>query len=106
MRYGIPADVVDDLARDVVVIANVSRTIIADAAQRYMTRVIEITAPPDVLAARLAARGRETAADSVARLARNVPLPTSGEAITIMNDGPLAESVERFVTALRHCLPG
>jgi phosphonate metabolism protein PhnN/1,5-bisphosphokinase (PRPP-forming) len=106
LRYGIPAEVVDDIACDVVVIANVSRTMITDAARRFTTRVIEITAPPDVLAARLTTRGRETAPDSVARLARNIALPTSVGAITIVNDGPLAESVERFVAALRDCLSG
>ncbi len=48
------------------VIANVSRAVIEDALERVMrVRVIEITAPPELLAQRLAARGRESA-DSIA----------------------------------------
>src|ERR1700733_8682480 len=75
LRYGIPADVADDVASGVVVVANVSRAVIAEAAARFPVRVIEVTAPPRILAERLAVRGRETEADIAARLARTVPLP-------------------------------
>ena len=98
LRYGIPADIADDLAAGRLVIANVSRGIIADAAARFDARVVEVTAPPDVLAARLAARGRETAADVAARLARSVPM--TGGAIQVMNDGSVEEGVARFVAAV------
>ena len=67
LRYGIPADAIKAGA---VAVANVSRTVIADAARRFPVRVIEVTAPPDILAARLASRGREDAADVATRLAR------------------------------------
>src|SRR5579863_6477078 len=60
LRYGIPADALSD---NRVAVANVSRTVIAEAVQRFAARVIEITASPAVLAARLGARGREDAAD-------------------------------------------
>ena len=98
LRYGIPADIVDDLAAGRLVIANVSRGVIAEAVARFGARVVEVTAPPEVLAARLAARGRETAADVAARLARSVPLAEG--AIQVMNDGSVEEGVARFVAAV------
>jgi phosphonate metabolism protein PhnN/1,5-bisphosphokinase (PRPP-forming) len=100
LRYGIPADVADDLARGMTVVANVSRGVIAEAAQRFPVRVIEVTASPDVLAARLAARGRETAADVAARLARSVALPDGVAVATVVNDGTMQQGIERFLRAL------
>ncbi len=100
LRYGIPADIGDDLASGVVVVANVSRAVIADAATRYPVRVIEVTAPPQLLAERLAARGRETAADIAARLARTVPLPDDVVAETVSNDTTPEAGAQRFLAAL------
>src|ERR1700722_14225051 len=68
LHYGIPADIAADLDAGRVVVANVSRGVIAEAARWFPVRVIEISAPPQVLAARLAARGRESASDVAARL--------------------------------------
>jgi ribose 1,5-bisphosphokinase len=100
LRYGIPLDVIDDLARGIVVVANVSRTVIAQAAEKFPVRVIEVTAPPAVLAQRLAARGRETAADVAQRLARDVPIPSHIGKDTIVNDSTPAAAAHRFVAAL------
>jgi len=100
LRYGIPADITTDIAAKRIVVANVSRGIIAEAAKSFPVRVIEITAPPDILAARLATRGRETAADVAARLARNVPLPDGIVRETIMNDTTVEAGVARFLAAL------
>lgn len=103
LRYGIPADVADDLARGVVVVANVSRSVIAEAASRFPVRVIEVTAPADVLAARLAARGRETAADVAGRLARRVAMPEGIEVATVMNDATPEVGAKRFLERLVQC---
>ena len=65
--------------------------------------MIEITAPGEVLRARLLARGRETERQVDARLARAVPLDVPGSTrlhVRIDNSGPLAGSVDRFVDAL------
>jgi phosphonate metabolism protein PhnN/1,5-bisphosphokinase (PRPP-forming) len=101
LRYGIPADIAEDLARGATVVANVSRGVIAEAATRFPTRVIEVTAPPAMLAARLGARGREDAADVARRLAREVALPEGVPVTRVVNDASLAEGVTRFVAALR-----
>ena len=100
LSYGIPATVIDDVARGHVVVANVSRTVIAEAAQRLAARVIEVTAPVDVLAARLALRAREAGADVATRLSRHVALPDDVDVETVMNDGSLDEGVARFLAAL------
>ena len=99
MRYGIPAV---DIAP--VVVANVSRGVIATAAERYDTRVIEVTAPPALLAARLASRGRETIDDVARRLNREAAIPDGVMRETVWNDGSLAEGIERFVAALRRVI--
>jgi phosphonate metabolism protein PhnN/1,5-bisphosphokinase (PRPP-forming) len=97
--YGIPAEVIGSCE---VVVANVSRTVVAEAAAQFSVRVIEVTAPPEVLAARLAARGREDEADVAARLARPVSLPRHVPIETVMNDGSLNDGVARFLAALSH----
>jgi len=100
LRYGIPLDIVDDLARGTVVVANVSRGVIADAAATFPVQVIEVTAPTEILSKRLAARGRETAQDVAKRLARDVKIPSGTEVDTVMNDGTPQEAADRFVAAL------
>lgn len=97
LRYGIPADAI---AGGRVVVANVSRTVIAEAEQRFPVRVIAVTAPPEVLAARLASRGREAADDVAARLARSVAVPDHVPVEMVANDGSLEDGVARFVAAL------
>lgn len=97
LLYGIPAEVIGICE---VVVANVSRTVVAEAARRFAVRVIEVTAPPAVLAVRLAARGRENEADVAARLARPVTLPKHVTIETVCNDGSLSDGIARFVAAL------
>lgn len=100
LRYGITADIQTDLAAGRVVIANVSRGVIDAARRRCPVRVIEITAPSDILAKRLAARGRENAADIAERIARSVPVPPAPDVETVLNDTTLEAGIARFVTAL------
>jgi phosphonate metabolism protein PhnN/1,5-bisphosphokinase (PRPP-forming) len=100
LAYGISADIAADLASGVTVVASVSRAVIADAAARFPIRVVEITAPPAVLAARLAGRAREGAEDIARRLQRSVALPAGVEVVTVMNDGTVAEGAGRLLAAL------
>jgi ribose 1,5-bisphosphokinase len=104
LRYGISADIVVDLDAGRVVVANVSRGVIAEAVERFSVRVIEITAPPQVLAARLATRGRESAADVAVRLARSVAVPDWIPAETVMNDATVDAGVTRFLAALSRAI--
>jgi ribose 1,5-bisphosphokinase len=100
LSYGVPADVIDDIARGLVVVVNASRTVVAEAAKRFATRVIEVTAPAEVLAQRLASRGRESSTDMAERLTRSVTLPSHITVDTVMNDASLEEGVARFLAAL------
>jgi ribose 1,5-bisphosphokinase len=56
--------------------------------------VVHISAPPPVLARRLAERGRETPQAIAARLAREMDLALPANHIAIMNDGPLQKAAE------------
>lgn len=98
--YGIPSDAVQDLERGIIVVANVSRAVIGQAAERFPIRVIEVTAPPDILAQRLVGRGRETEEDVARRMARAVPMPERISVVTVVNDRTPAEAADLFITAL------
>lgn len=100
LHYGIPADIALDLAQGRVVIVNASRAVVAEAAERFPTTVIEITAPSDLLARRLAARGREDAVDVARRLARSIELPLPVERETVANDGTVEQGARRLLAAL------
>jgi ribose 1,5-bisphosphokinase len=100
LHYGIPADIATDIAAGRTVVANVSRGVIVEAVARFPVRVIEITAPPEILATRLATRGRETAADVAARLMRNVLIPDTIPVDTVLNDATVETGTARFLAAL------
>jgi phosphonate metabolism protein PhnN/1,5-bisphosphokinase (PRPP-forming) len=100
LGYGIPVDIRDDLAAGRVVVANASRAVIAEAAHRFRLRVLEITAPPALLAQRLGARGREAAHEITARLARSVALPDGIDVVTVVNDGTRAQGAARVLEML------
>ena len=100
LLYGIPRAIEPDLAAGRVVVANLSRGALGEAASRYPLRVLLITAPVELLAARLAARGREAAADVARRLRREAPLPDGLAVETVSNDGALEEGVARVLGVL------
>lgn len=101
LGYGIPAEVAGDLAAGRVVVANISRASIAEAAAKFPTLVLEITAPAEVLAARLSARGRETADDIAARLKREVALPEGVRVARVVNDRSAEEGAATVVNILK-----
>jgi ribose 1,5-bisphosphokinase len=100
LHYGLPVGTLDDLALGRAVVANVSRAVLAEAAARFPTVVIEITVSDWVRAARLRKRGREAAADVAARLTREVPLPQGLPVFTIVNDGTIAQGIAAIVDFL------
>ncbi len=105
LRYGLPASLRTALERGQNVIANGSRSVIAELAERVPRLVVvEVVAPPELLAARIAGRGREAGAAIDQRIARNVaPWPSSVKTVTVRNDGTIAVGVERFLAALESC---
>jgi ribose 1,5-bisphosphokinase len=86
--YGVPRQIDDDIRDGDTVVVNVSRTIIADARRRYRdVTVVSITAPADVLAARLAARGRASDGPIGERVQRAALQDTAVPDIVISNVG-------------------
>ncbi|RAI42749.1 phosphonate metabolism protein/1,5-bisphosphokinase (PRPP-forming) PhnN [Rhodoplanes roseus] len=102
LSYGVPARVVDELARGVHVVANGSRAVIADLLARVPDLVVvEVTAPLDILAARLAGRGRESADVIRTRLERTTPpVPAGVTVVRVANDATPPVGIERFIAAL------
>ena len=99
LRYGVPAAVEADLAAGRCVLANLSRGVLDAARARFAPfRAVLVTAPPTVLAERLAARGREDAEAIAARLARAGP--DDPDAIHVDNGGTLADGTAAFLAAL------
>lgn len=100
VRYGVPSDVELHLAAGRTVVVKVSRIVIADAVARFPVSVIEITAPADLLARRLAARGRGDAVDAARRLSRTTELPLPVEREIMVNDGTVEQGTKRLLAAL------
>jgi phosphonate metabolism protein PhnN/1,5-bisphosphokinase (PRPP-forming) len=102
LHYGIPASLLDDLGAGRTAAVNVSRAVIADTAERFSNMaILHVTAPVTVIAERLATRGRETAADIAARIAREPPhFEERIETITIINDTTLDAAARAFTSAL------
>jgi ribose 1,5-bisphosphokinase len=99
LRYGIPRVQVTGPGD---ILFNGSRAALPLAARVFPgLRVIVVTAPDAVLASRLADRGRETAGDITARLARaDFALPPGISAVTVVNDGTEQDGVARLLAAL------
>jgi ribose 1,5-bisphosphokinase len=104
LHYAVPATVDAYLQEGRDVLANLSRAVLIRAKDRFAQfEVINLTADRDVLAARLAARGRETAAQIAGRLDRaTAGLPDGITALHLDNSGPLDQTVQ---TALDHLYP-
>jgi ribose 1,5-bisphosphokinase len=103
LHYGIGIEIEAWMDRGFTVVVNGSREYLGEALARYpaMTAV-HIDAQPDVLAARLAARGRESLDEVRARLARRVPLavPQHVELAKIDNSGALEEAGDALLRVL------
>lgn len=107
LRYGIPL-AVDELVRSgKVAVANLSRDAVPELRRRFANVVVaEITAAPEVLARRLALRGRESADEIAARLGRIVAARHAAEDLHIIdNSGTLAAAGDRFVELVRASMP-
>ncbi|PLZ04185.1 phosphonate metabolism protein/1,5-bisphosphokinase (PRPP-forming) PhnN [Burkholderia sp. WAC0059] len=103
LRYGVGIEIDQWLVLGCAVVVNGSRAYVDSALARYprMT-VVHIDAAPHVLAARLAARGRETEEQVAARLARRAPfsLPEGVRFEAIDNSGRLDDAGQHFIDVL------
>jgi len=102
LSYGLPSTLLDALAAGQHVIANGSRAMVAQLSARVPNLVVvEIGAPPEILAQRLSQRGRESATDVAERLARKTePYPEGTQVLRVTNDQTPAIGMNRFLAAL------
>jgi ribose 1,5-bisphosphokinase len=99
LRYGIPASIDDDIRAGRTVLCNVSRTIVGAARRRYAAVTVAlVTAPTEVLAARLAARGRD--GDIAQRLARGDAFADLRTDCVIANTGTPADGAAALMAAV------
>ncbi len=101
-RYGLRRDLDDEIRAGRTAVANVSRAAIGDLRARYAnTVVVLVTAPPEVLAERLAGRARSSDGPVDARLNRVVDEAALAPDITISNTGPVSEGAAVLLAAIR-----
>lgn len=93
LRYGIPRA---ELGGEADRLINLSRAVLGEAQQVLPgLEIVLITAPRDVLRARLETRGREDAAEVERRLARaDQPMPEGVSYHSVDNSGALADTVQ------------
>lgn len=98
LHYGVPREIEARLAAGHAVVCNLSRAAIVDVRRLYRPNLIVlVTARPEILAARLAARGRDDGASRRERLERSAVAEVAFEPdVTIHNDGALDEAVARL----------
>ena len=105
LSYGLPAEISRRLEAGETVVANVSRAVLRNAAERFSRlHIIEITAPRHLLVARIAARGRESPEEIDLRLRRQATLdvPESAEAVhRIHNDRAIDDAAAAFIAILQ-----
>jgi ribose 1,5-bisphosphokinase len=102
LHYGIGNEVAHWLARGANVLVNGSRDAFHRASERFpMLRPVLITASPECIAQRLAARGRESESEIALRIARIAAYPVPQGSMVITNDGCLADAGTALLQAIR-----
>ena len=106
LSYGVPAGIDDELLAGRTVVVNVSRAIIDAARQRYpCLKVVCVTASPEILAARLQGRGRESQADIAQRLNRAASVEVSGPDVLFLDNSGLPEEAGEKLVGLLTSVP-
>jgi ribose 1,5-bisphosphokinase len=100
--YALSRAVNDELCAGRTVVANVSRTVVDAMRRAYVdVVVVSITAPPDILAERVAARARSSDGQIENRLRRIVDGVASAPDVTISNVGDVAHHARELVRIIR-----
>jgi len=96
--YALPRAIDDELRAGRTVVANVSRTVVEAMRRAYVdVVVVSITAPPEILAERLAARARSSDGQIENRLRRAVDSGAAAPDVTISNVGDVAHHAREFM---------
>jgi ribose 1,5-bisphosphokinase len=106
LKYALPASIDDDIGAGRTIVCNVSRGMVSALRLRYAQLVVVlVTAPADVLARRLAARGRTSDGDLAQRLGRGAPPAEFAPDHVIENVGDIADGAARLVAAITRARP-
>jgi ribose 1,5-bisphosphokinase len=101
-RYALSRTIDDDIRAGRTVVANVSRTVVGAMRRTYANAVVvSITAPPNVLADRLAMRGRGSDGRLEHRLHRAVDDASAAPDVTIVNTSSAEYHARQFVRIVR-----
>lgn len=106
LLYGIPLETLDQMDAGSVLIANGSRRALGLFQTAYaQLTIVNVTARPEVLAERLAARGREDASAIRNRLQREAGCEIEmSDAVDIDNSGALEVAARQFTTLIEAAL--
>jgi ribose 1,5-bisphosphokinase len=105
-RYALARSVDHEIRAGRTVVANVSRTVVEALRKSYAdVVVVAITAPPDVLAVRLAMRARDSDGALELRLGRSIDNLATPD-LTIVNVGDPAEHAGQLLRAIEGMPPG
>jgi ribose 1,5-bisphosphokinase len=100
--YALSRAIDDDIRAGHTVVANVSRTVVAAMRRAYANvLVVSITAPPNVLAERLAMRGRGSDGRIEHRLHRTVGEAAAAPDATIVNIGSAEYHARQFIRVIK-----
>lgn len=101
-RYALRRAVDDDIRAGRTVVVNVSRTVIGAARRTYAdVVVVSITAPPEVLAERIAMRARKSDGSLEGRLHRAVEDASAAPDVTIVNTGSAEYHARQLVRVIK-----
>ncbi|WP_136659353.1 phosphonate metabolism protein/1,5-bisphosphokinase (PRPP-forming) PhnN [Nitratireductor sp. XY-223] len=102
LRYGLPIEIDTRIRAGHCAVCNGSRAVLQGLSERYANFVvINITASPDVLARRLALRGRESEDEILGRLARSANLKVNWPgAVIVDNSGDIETAGRALVDAI------
>jgi ribose 1,5-bisphosphokinase len=100
--YGLRSAIDNDIRAGRTVIANISRTVVEGLRRIYAeVTVVSITAPPEVLAERLATRARSSDGQLAGRLGRTVDSVAAAPDVTINNVGSAEHHAGELVRIIR-----
>jgi ribose 1,5-bisphosphokinase len=100
--YALPGAIDDDIRAGRTVVANVSRTVLTAMRRAYAdVTVVSITAPPEILRQRLAARSRDSDGPVGDRLRRFVEGASAAPDITISNVGSAEAYAHQLIDIIR-----
>jgi len=100
--YALPRAIDDEIRAGRAVVVNVSRTVIGATRRAYANvMVVSITAPPEVLAERIAMRARSSDGRLESRLHRTVEEAAAAPDVTIVNTGSAEYHARQLVRVIK-----